>query len=568
MGDAVGGMSDMLNALLDINQIEAGGIQVEAVDHQIGGLLDRLKNEFGYHAESRGLALHVVPCSLSIRSDPRLLEQMLRNLLLNAMKYTLRGKVLFGCRRRAGVLSIEIWDTGVGIPDEALPLIFEEYYQLESSTGGTGRGLGLGLSIVKRIADMLGHRIRVRSWPGRGSSFAIEVMLAPGAGGLWRKSRRPSPSRGAAESEWRTGTILVVEDDPQVREQLTLHLESEGHHAVTASDGTGAMESVEGGTVQPDVILADHKLPTGVSGLQLVTDLRSRLHRNVPAAILTGDISTNTVRKIERHGLVHVGKSVKSKELTRIIQRLLGKSHRATVQALADSGDAAVLPSPAAVFVVDDDLHVREQFRRVLEKSGHRVETYASSEAFLKAYRPANVACLLIDASLPGMSGIELLERMNDSDEDNRLTSIMITGHGDTTTAVRAMKAGASDFIEKPIGHRDLCARVAHALERSRDSGKLHSWQEDAKERLASLTPRQRQILDLVLAGHPNKIIAADLGISRRTVENHRAAIMRKTGSKSLPALARLAVASRFKDTAGRDQPGRRTPFPGAPPFM
>lgn len=124
------------------------------------------------------------------------------------------------------------------------------------------------------------------------------------------------------------------------------------------------------------------------------------------------------------------------------------------------------------------------------------------------------------------------------------MPAIMITGSSDVPMAVQAMKAGASDFIEKPIAAAELLASIDRALERSSDQCKLTAWHADAAEHIASLTPRQHQIMDLVLAGHPSKNIAADLGISQRTVENHRASIMKTTGTKSLPALARLALAA------------------------
>jgi two-component system CheB/CheR fusion protein len=148
----------------------------------------------------------------------------------------------------------------------------------------------------------------------------------------------------------------------------------------------------------------------------------------------------------------------------------------------------------------------------------------------------------LLDAYLPGMSGLELLQRLGK--ESNRLPTIMITGRSDVPMAVQAMKAGAMDFIEKPVSSGELLASIERALEQSRDATKLSAWRENAAKHIAGLTPRQREIMQLVLAGHPSKNIAADLGISQRTVENHRAAIMRKTGSKSLPALARLALAA------------------------
>ena len=133
LDETLGAMSGMLNTLLDINQIEAGTVRAEMVDFPINDLLDRLKDEFTYHAQAQRLDLRVVPCSLSIYSDPRLLEQMIRNLLSNALKYTKHGKVLLGCRRRRDMLSIEVWDTGIGIPEEEFEAIFEEYHQLDNA---------------------------------------------------------------------------------------------------------------------------------------------------------------------------------------------------------------------------------------------------------------------------------------------------------------------------------------------------------------------------------------------------------------------------------------------------
>jgi two-component system CheB/CheR fusion protein len=180
--------------------------------------------------------------------------------------------------------------------------------------------------------------------------------------------------------------------------------------------------------------------------------------------------------------------------------------------------------------------------RAVLEDDGHTVEVFSSSEDFLGAYRPGRKGCVLLDAYLPGMSGVELLRRLHD--RGDRLPAIIITGSSDVPMAVDAMKAGAADFIEKPITPIELLASLNNVLEQSRDSSKLFESRETAVATIARLTPRQHQIMDMVLAGHPSKNIAADLGISQRTVENHRAAMMRKTGTKSLPELARLALAA------------------------
>jgi two-component system CheB/CheR fusion protein len=196
----------------------------------------------------------------------------------------------------------------------------------------------------------------------------------------------------------------------------------------------------------------------------------------------------------------------------------------------------------STVFVVDDDRAIREAMRDLLQENGYSVELFADGPAFLEAYRPDREGCLLVDVLMPGMSGVELIERLKA--EGYQLPAIMITGSGAVPMAVQAMKAGAVDFIEKPVGHEELLASVKRALDQMRDTAALCAHRDKAALSVASLTTRQRQILDLVLAGHPSKNIAADLGISQRTVDNHRAAIMRKTGSKSLPALIRTAIAA------------------------
>ena len=180
LDQTLGAISGMLNTLLDLNQIEAGTVRTETVSFPINDLLSRMRDEFGYHAQAKGLVMRVVPCSQFIHSDPHLLEQMVRNLLSNALKYTEQGKVLLGCRRHGDVLNIEVGDTGIGIPTGELHAIFEEYHQIDNDARERSRGLGLGLSIVQRLGNMLGHRISVRSLPGSGSLFRVEVKLAPG----------------------------------------------------------------------------------------------------------------------------------------------------------------------------------------------------------------------------------------------------------------------------------------------------------------------------------------------------------------------------------------------------
>jgi two-component system, chemotaxis family, CheB/CheR fusion protein len=196
----------------------------------------------------------------------------------------------------------------------------------------------------------------------------------------------------------------------------------------------------------------------------------------------------------------------------------------------------------STIFVVDDDRAIREAMRDPLQDNGYSVEIFASGPDFLQACGRGRKGCLLVDALMPGMGGIELIDRLKAEGQD--MPAIVITGSGAVPMAVQAMKAGAVDFIEKPVSPEELLATVKRALDQTYDTATLSASRQTAATRVASLTTRQRQILDLVLAGHPSKNIAADLGISQRTVDNHRAAIMKKTGSKSLPALVRTAIAA------------------------
>jgi two-component system, chemotaxis family, CheB/CheR fusion protein len=195
----------------------------------------------------------------------------------------------------------------------------------------------------------------------------------------------------------------------------------------------------------------------------------------------------------------------------------------------------------ATVFVVDDDRAIRELMLDVLLPIGYAVELFADGSTFIDSYRPGFYECLLVDAVMPAMSGIELIEHLND--KGHTIPAVVLTGHADVPMAVQAMKAGAVDFIEKPVGRDELLASIRMALNSVQNATQVRIAA-NAARCVARLTARQRRVLELVLAGHASKTIAASLGISQRTVDNHRAAIMKKTGSKSIPALVRTALAS------------------------
>lgn len=192
------------------------------------------------------------------------------------------------------------------------------------------------------------------------------------------------------------------------------------------------------------------------------------------------------------------------------------------------------------VFVVDDDEAVRHFLRGLIVSVGLRVETYASAQEFLDAVRPGSPGCLLLDIRMPGMSGLELQREL--AERSIGLPVIILTGHGDVQLAVHAMKAGAVDFIEKPFNNELLLDRVQKAVAESVDADSARLKRDEVTSRLDLLTPRERQVLDLVVAGETNKGAARRLGISEKTVEIHRARVMDKMRAKSLVDLVKTVA--------------------------
>ena len=535
--DVIAGMLDLI---LDINQLEAGVVRPQIISFPVNDLLDRLRDEFSVHARAASLGWCVVPCRKIIISDPHLLEEMIRNLLSNAIKYTTGGKILLGCRARAGHLSIEVWDTGPGIPETELKPIFDEFHRTASSvSSGPGRGFGLGLSIVQRLGNLLGHTIDVRSRVGRGSVFTIDVPIGHEISGEWRKQQE-TLAAGRAPSP--LGTVLIVEDDPSVREILGVFLTSLGHRTAGVATAADALQLVAKGAAQPDIVIADYTLPGGRNGLDLITDLRAALHADIPAIMLTGDISTATLCAISQRGYPHLNKPVRPEQLSALIAQLLAQHPPAVALQHRHQGPSSKSGHVTTIFVVDDDTNVRETVRDLLELKGYRVNVFPSGHAFLNAFRSDLIGCLILDARMPGIGGIDVLKQLRA--RASKLPVIMITGQGDIATAVEAMKAGAVDFIEKPIGDGELLTIIERALDHVPGSPEYSEWRAEAARRMTGLTKRQREILGLVAAGHPNKEIAWRLGVQQRTVESHRAIVMKKMGAKSLADLVRLSLAA------------------------
>jgi len=300
----------VLDRLLDISSYDAGAVRAEPFDFPIADLLVQLKVEFSAMARERGLVLRVVDCELAVHSDPHFLRRILQNLLSNALRYTPKGRILLGCRRRGGDLRIEVRDTGVGIAAEDQKRIFEEFQRLAP---GSEKGLGLGLAIVDRVSRLLGHPVDVRSRPGHGSCFAVTVPLALGPGTpLQRKVANAPPA--AAE---RAMTILCLDNEEAILDGLTALLGGWGHRVLVAADADAAMAAAA--AHPPDLLLLDYHLDGGRSGLDFLDDLRQKSDRDVRALIVTADRSEAVRKEARARGCEILSKPVKPAALRRFL---------------------------------------------------------------------------------------------------------------------------------------------------------------------------------------------------------------------------------------------------------
>ncbi|MTJ81438.1 MAG: PAS domain S-box protein [Telmatospirillum sp.] len=318
--DSAAALETLLNGLLDVSKLEAGLVEPAMSAFEIGRLLSRLSAEFGPQVAEVGLEFRYVPSSAVITSDAALLERILRNLLNNAVRYTKVGRILLGCRRHGDTLKIEVWDTGIGIPRDQLPLIFREFHQLGNSARDRRQGLGLGLTIVDRLAQLLGHRIGVSSEPRKGSVFSIEVPLARS---LPVASQSKPSTLGVHDGD---ATILVIEDEPDVLESTRLLLETWGFGVLAARTCDEAVHHLGEAGKTPDLILADYRLQGGATGAQAISRIRTMVRAPLPAIILTGDTAPERLRqaKASGHGLLH--KPVQPGVLHQMIDEVLARS--------------------------------------------------------------------------------------------------------------------------------------------------------------------------------------------------------------------------------------------------
>jgi signal transduction histidine kinase/CheY-like chemotaxis protein len=292
-------VEEIFAALLDISRLDTGAMQPEMTDFRIAELLQRLEVEFAPLAREKGLDLVFMPCSLAVRSDRRLLRRLLQNLVSNAIKYTPKGSVLIGCRRRGSRLRIEVYDTGIGIPHAKRRAVFKEFHRLDQGAR-VARGVGLGLSIVERIGRVLDCEVALKSTFGRGSRFSVEVPRAIAV--VAEPVLHAAPKAAAGQL---AGTVvLCVDNERAILDGMQTLLGGWGCRVLKAVDLTEALAAIDACGFEPDGLLVDYHLDGG-NGVGTIAKLRRRYGRDLPAILVTADRSLY-VREEARAAGVHV----------------------------------------------------------------------------------------------------------------------------------------------------------------------------------------------------------------------------------------------------------------------
>jgi len=316
---ALQGLGRLLNGLFDLSGLENGTVTVANRPVEVAALLAELQSAFAGPAAAKGLRFKVVtPRGLWLNTDPAILSRVLSNLVANALRYTAQGRILIGCRRRAGGrVEIQVLDTGIGIAAEEQAHIFGEFYQVADVARDRERGMGLGLAIAQRSAQLLGAAIQVRSVPGRGSVFSVTLPWVAAATPA-RDDPAPSPTGRLR------GPVLVIDDDPQLTQAMQRLLREWGYEALTASSATTALAAAAQVALQGPLglIVADHQLAGDRSGIDAIRAVAQQMGEGIPAIIVTGDTSARAAAQAKLHGYPLLHKPVEPELLRALIEQV------------------------------------------------------------------------------------------------------------------------------------------------------------------------------------------------------------------------------------------------------
>lgn len=304
-------MDQMFRALLDVSKLDAGAVNREITSFALAPLLARTRVEFEPQARDKGLDLRVQRSSAFVQSDPVLVERILRNLVSNAIRYTERGGVVVGCRRRGGSVRVSVYDSGIGIAPAEQSLVFEEFYQVDNRERDRTKGLGLGLAIVDRLARLLDAPLTLRSQPGRGSLFAFDLPRAAPV-------ELPALQLNAGGTRGRSlaGTLVVlVEDEELILDAAETLLRQWSCGVVAAASGKEALRQLAASSRAPDILICDYRLREGENGVDVIKTIRDEFNADIPALLTTGDTDPEQIRAIVASGLAVLHKPLREDEL-------------------------------------------------------------------------------------------------------------------------------------------------------------------------------------------------------------------------------------------------------------
>jgi signal transduction histidine kinase/CheY-like chemotaxis protein len=310
-------MENLLDSLLDISKLDAGVVTSSPRGFALGPLFERIGSDYDHAARERGLRLRVRPTTLWIHSDPLLFERILINLVGNALRYTPQGSIFVAARRRGDHVLIQVRDSGLGIAPENQSSIFVEFVQLDNPARDRSKGLGLGLAIVRRLADLLYHPITLRSASGRGSVFGVMVPLARA-----ENSVEPKPLQ---EQDLLGRIIVMIDDDSLAQESLAGLLRAWGCFVVANDSLTGALDALEEMEVEPEIAISDYRLPGPHTGLDIIAEMRERFGATLPALLLSGDTGPETLLEATARQVPLLHKPVRPAKLRAALSHLLSQ---------------------------------------------------------------------------------------------------------------------------------------------------------------------------------------------------------------------------------------------------
>lgn len=291
-------VESLIGMLVDISKLDAGIVKADKQSFRVHELLDNIANEFGYAAEEKDIEVRYVRSNSVIYSDSQLLARVMRNLMSNAMRYTQSGRILMGCRQQDNAVVLEVWDTGVGIPREKLKEIFQEFKRLDPTHSKTRTGLGLGLAIVDKICNVLGHPVSVRSWPGQGSVFSVKVPRS----GVSQLPREGEPVLAIQSVALQGARVWVVDNDQNICQAMKLLLEKWGCEVVTATSLQALQIQLDINTAPVELLILDYHLDNDEKGTDLARTVNASRHRKVPTLLLTANRSDTLKREVRSFG--------------------------------------------------------------------------------------------------------------------------------------------------------------------------------------------------------------------------------------------------------------------------